>query len=484
MRTRTRRPFWKTRKIHMVGIGGSGMSGIAELLLVMGFSVSGSDISSSPVIEYLRKKGARISIGHDRSNLEDDVDVVVFSSAVPQDNPEITTAREKGIPVIPRAQMLAELMRLKNGIAVAGSHGKSTTTSMISQILLEAGMDPTVVVGGRFKNVGSGAKYGEGNWMVAEADESDGSFLRLLPVVAIITNIDDDHLDFYGTYEEVKKAFVDFANSVPFYGKVFLCTDDPGVVSIVPRITSRYATYGIGSANFKASDIDLEPTSSTFRVHAFDKEIGKFRINVPGIHNVQNAVGAIALAYELEVPYRSMKKALEEFRGVARRFDVKGEPGGILVVDDYAHHPREIRTTLSTARLLAQHRGGKLIVVFQPHRYTRTYHIGHEFGEGFDEADLVLLLGIYPAGEKPIEGVSARIIEKSIEQRGIPVIYMGHEPEPGKTRAEVLDETWKDLKEKLKKMFDDGSLSSGDVLVFLGAGDVSKLARKFVEEFS
>ncbi len=480
----SRKPFWKTQKIHMVGIGGSGMSGIAELLLVMGFSVTGSDIVESPAVQYLRERGAVIHIGHSRKNLDPDTDVVVFSSAVHPDNPEIVAAREKGIPVIPRAQMLAELMRLKDGIAIAGSHGKSTTTSMVSQILLEAGLDPTVVVGGRFKNVGSGAKYGEGNWMVAEADESDGSFLRLLPVMAIITNIDDDHLDHYHSYEKVKDAFVDFANSIPFYGKVFLCSDDPGVVSILHRITARYATYGVGSADIRAADIELGPTGSSFKVYAFDTQVGRFRINIPGIHNVQNAVGAVALAHELEIPYESMRRALESFQGVARRFDIKGEPLGILVIDDYAHHPREIRTTLSAAKRLAQHRGGSLVTVFQPHRFTRTFHIGYEFGEGFEEADLVLLLGIYPAGEKPIEGVSARIIEKSISERSIPVIYVGHEPEQGKPRSQILEETWVDLRAIFENLLREGKLKKGDVLVFLGAGDIFKLALRFVEEFS
>lgn len=445
----------KTRKIHMIGIGGSGMSGIAELLLKLGFKVSGSDLVDSETVRYLKKLGADIKLGHRAENL-DAADVVVYSSAVPLDNPEIKEARKRNIPVIPRAEMLAELLRLKEGIAVAGTHGKSTTTSMISQVLVEGGLDPTVVVGGRFKNMGSGARQGNGKYMVVEADESDGSFLKLHPVLIVVTNIDADHLDFYQSEESIKEAFLEFINKTPFYGRAFLCISDAGIKEIISKVEKPFLTYGINEGDFQARNIKLHLLGSEYDLFYKNKDQGKIKLSVPGVHNILNSLAAVAVGYELDVPFETIAQALAGFKGVSRRFDIKGEKNGVLVIDDYGHHPTEIKATLSAAKKLAVERGGKLIVLFQPHRYTRTYYIGHLFGDGFVDADMVFVTDIYPAGEKPIEGVSAQIIVDSIKSKNIPVEYVPELEEMAKKAVKVA--------------------RRGDVIVVQGAGSVTKLA--------
>jgi UDP-N-acetylmuramate--alanine ligase len=408
--------FRNFQRIHLVGIGGIGMSGIAEVLLTLGYAVSGSDQKVSPITERLRNLGARIYEGHQAEQIEG-ANVVVVSSAIRPDNPEIVEAHRLKIPVIPRAEMLAELMRLKYGIAVAGAHGKTTTTSMTAAVLAAAGLDPTFVVGGRVNQVGTTARLGKGDYMVVEADESDRSFLMLAPVVAVITTIDREHLDHYHSLEDIQDAFVQFANRVPFYGAVILCLDEPNVQAILPHIKRPVITYGTaGQADLVISEIELQGLESEFRLTYRGEDLGKFHLHSPpGIHNVRNAAAGVAVGLYLNIPGDLIREGLEEFRGVGRRFEVKGVFEGVTLIDDYGHHPAEIRATLEAARGC---RYKRLLVLFQPHRYTRTEKLWDEFCRAFNQADLLVLTDIYAASEPPIEGVTGEALAEAIRAAG------------------------------------------------------------------
>jgi len=404
----------KVRKIHMVGIGGSGMNGIAEVLLNLGYEVSGSDLADSPVTSRLRTLGATVHKGHAAANVGD-ADVLVKSTAVGKDNPEVAEARRRGIAVIPRAEMLAELMRLRTGIAVAGTHGKTTTTSLLATIFTEAGLDPTVIIGGRLNTFGSNALLGEGEYLIAEADESDGSFLCLFPIVTVVTNIDADHMDHYADLDEIKDAFVDFMNTVPFYGMNVVCLDDPVVREVLPRVNRPVLTYGIDEQGAALRAVVREcQAKSCFDVLRDGQFLCSVELSQPGRHNVLNALGAIGVALEAGLPVDVVAQALGRFGGVGRRFEVKGERDGVLVVDDYGHHPTEIAATLRTARQYAPDR--RLVVAFQPHRFTRTQALFGEFCTAFDDAALLLLTEIYPASEAPIPGVSGQSLAQGIRQ--------------------------------------------------------------------
>jgi UDP-N-acetylmuramate--alanine ligase len=406
----------KIRRIHFVGIGGIGMSGIAEVLLNLGFTVSGSDVKATPVTGRLSKLGARVFEGHVASNLSD-AQVVVVSSAITADNVEVQEAHRLQIPVIPRAEMLAELMRLKFCVAVAGAHGKTTVTSMIAVMLTQAGLDPTAVIGGRLDVFGSGARLGKGELMVVEADESDRSFLYLLPSIAVVTNIDREHLDHYRDLDEITSAFLSFANKVPFYGAVVACADAPWgerFREILPQLRRRVVTYGLDpGADVQGSSVQLQPQGSLFEVAARAKPLGRFSLRAPGRHNVQNALAAVAVGLELELSAEQIRQGLERFHGADRRFQVKMEFEGVTIVDDYGHHPTEIRATLEAACLWGAKR---VIAIFQPHRYTRTQFLMDDFAQSFQAADQVYVLDIYPASEKPIPGVAAqRLVERMAE---------------------------------------------------------------------
>ena len=407
----------KTRRVHFIGIGGVGMSGIAELLANLGYAVSGSDEKRSPVTDRLATLGIRIAYGHQAANVGDS-DVVVVSSAVRPTNPEVREAVHRQIPVIPRAEMLAELMRLRFSIAVAGAHGKTTTTSMIALVLERAGLDPTAVIGGRLSAFGSNARLGRGELMVAEADESDRSFLKLFPTIAVITNIDHEHLENYGGFDDLQQAFVDFANKVPFYGAVVACADDANLRAVLPRMTRRVTTYGLDAADadLTAADVALGPFSAeaTVRSTRAGAPFGRLVLQVPGRHNLQNALAAVAVGLELGVPFERIAGGLREFKGAERRFEVRGERNGILVVDDYGHHPTEIAAVLAAARTL----GRPIIVAFQPHRYTRTAQLMDAFGPALAGADRVVLTDIYPAGEDPIPGVTLDALADSVRRSG------------------------------------------------------------------
>jgi len=409
--------YGKIEKIHFVGIGGIGMSGIAEVLLNLGYKVSGSDLRPSDTTERLASLGGEIFIGHARENLVN-VDVVVTSTAVGEDNPEVIEAQERMIPVIPRAEMLAELMRMKYGIAIAGTHGKTTTTSMVATVLSHGGIDPTIVIGGKLNTLGTNAKLGQGKFLVAEADESDGSFLKLSPTIAVVTNIDADHLDFYkGGIEEIKATFVDFINKVPFYGLAVLCLDDRNIAEVIPRVKKRFITYGLSSqADIRATHIRLEGNSTSFVAHYKGYRMGEVTFRMPGAHNVLNALACIAVAMELDVPFPQIQEGFARFGGVGRRFQIKGEENGIMVVDDYGHHPAEIRATLAAAKNGWPER--RLVVAFQPHRYTRTRELFDEFVTAFYDADLLVLTDIYAASEQPIEGVSAEALAAAMRKHG------------------------------------------------------------------
>jgi UDP-N-acetylmuramate--alanine ligase len=447
----------RTRRIHFVGIGGIGMSGIAELLANQGYAVSGSDARASDVTRRLETLGVRVLAGHAAAHVGD-ADVVVVSSAVRPTNPEVTEARARGIPVIPRAEMLAELMRLKQGIAVAGAHGKTTTTSMVALLLDRAGLDPTAVIGGRLSAFGSNARLGQGSYLVAEADESDGSVLFLSPVIAIVTNVVREHLDHYGSFEGVLDAFVAFANKVPFWGVVIACADDAQLMALRPRITRRVVTYGIDSAacDIKAADVVLEPFGSSCRIVAGGRDLGTLRLSVPGRHNLLNALSAVAVGLELGLRYEAIAAALVEFRGAERRFQLLGEPGGVLVVDDYGHHPTEIAAVIAAARASADRR---LIVVFQPHRYTRTERLLGEFGQALAAADLVVLCDIYPAGEDPIPGVTVDAVAAAVVAAGgrPPVVVRAFAEVPGEVVALARP---------------------GDMVITLGAGSIGTVGAK------
>jgi UDP-N-acetylmuramate--alanine ligase len=443
-------------KVHFVGIGGIGMSGIAELLLNLGYRVSGSDLKESEITRRLAGLGGAIEIGHRAENVADDVDVVVTSSAVRRaTNPESLEARARGIPVIPRAEMLAELMRLKEGVAIAGSHGKTTTTSLIATVVAHAGLDPTAVVGGKLNAFGSNAKLGKGALMVVEADESDGSFLRLSPTIAVITNIDPEHLDHYGTMEALQQAFVDFADRVPFYGLAVLCLDHPVVQHLIPRIGKRHVTYGMSpQADFRADAVLLDGFSSRFQVIHKGERLGEVQLRMVGAHNILNALATCAVAHELGIPFEKTQEALASFEGVQRRFTVRGEEEGVLVVDDYGHHPAEIRATLAGARASFPTR--RLVAAFQPHRYTRTRDLLAEFATAFNDADLVVLADIYAAGEEPIPGISGALLHEAVQACGHRDVSFV--PDRG--------ELARSLRERVRP---------GDLVLTLGAGDVTHL---------
>ncbi len=435
------------------------MSGIAEVLLNLGYRVSGSDLVESDITRRLGSLGAEVHVGHQPSHLGP-ADVLVYSSAVRPDNPEILAARERGIPVIPRAEMLAELMRLKHGIAVAGAHGKTTTTSMIATILARAGLDPTVVIGGKVDSLGGSAKLGQGEILVAEADESDGSFLKLSPTIAVVTNLDREHLDHYRDMEHIRQTFVDFINKIPFYGVAVLCLDDPHVPMLLPRVEKRILTYGlVPQADLQAQDIELQEHTALFQVSFHKEPLGEVGLKLPGVHNVLNALAALAVGLELEIPFDLMREALEQFEGVQRRFQIKAIIDDIIVVDDYAHHPSEIRATLHAAKLGW---GRRLLVVFQPHRYSRTRHLWEDFLTAFHEADTLILLDVYPAGEDRVEGVEVTEMCRQIRERGHrDVRYL---PDRSSAVEGVIS-----------------SLIPGDMVMTLGAGDVWKVGEELVE---
>ena len=452
----------RIRSIHFVGVGGVGMSGIAEVLLDTGFAVTGSDLRQNDYTRRLTDKGATIYVGHDATNVAE-ADVVVFSSAVPAKNPELVAARKRGVPVIPRAEMLGELMRLKDGIAIAGSHGKTTTTSLVATVLRGAGLDPTVVIGGKLNALGSGAAMGAGDLLVAEADESDGSFLHLIPAIAVVTNIDPEHLDHYGSLEQVKEAFVGFANRVPFYGVVVACLDHPNVQDVLPRIDKRMVTYGFSAqADYRARNPVFSGLSVGFDVEYRGQSLGKFEVRMPGTHNVLNALATIAVADELRVDRDQVRAALRTFEGVQRRFSVVGEASGVTIIDDYGHHPAEVEVTLEAAQRAY---GERLVVVFQPHRYTRTRDLFDELTRAFNRADVLFLTEVYAAGENPIEGADARRLADAI-------VAHGH-------KDVTLVEDRKDLADAIK-----ARVRPGDVVITLGAGDITKTGPELLEVLS
>ncbi|MBW2283162.1 MAG: UDP-N-acetylmuramate--L-alanine ligase, partial [Deltaproteobacteria bacterium] len=409
--------FGKTKHIHFVGIGGIGMSGIAELLINLGYQVSGSDLKDSAVTDRLAALGARIFKGHGAANVEG-ADVVVYSSAVPVENPEVAAAKEKSVPVIPRAEMLAELMRLKFGVAIAGAHGKTSTTSMVASILTRGRLDPTVVIGGRLDIWGgSNAKLGQGEVLVAEADESDGSFLALTPTIVVVTNIDREHMDHYRDMAAVREAFVTFINKVPFYGTAILCLDNEEIQGIIPRLKKRYITYGMNpQADLVGMNLKKSRTGVRFEAAYGGRSLGEFSVGMPGEHNVANALAAMAVGIELDLDIPVIKEGLGELGGLARRLERKGEAGGVLVMDDYGHHPTEIMATLKAAKETWDDR--RLVVLFQPHRYTRTKGLFDRFVISFNDADILLVTPVYPAGESPLEGVSGERLAHGIKEHG------------------------------------------------------------------
>ncbi len=443
----------RVRHVHFVGVGGIGMSGLAEILRTLEFDVSGSDLKEGDTTRRLRRLGVTLHVGHAAENVTG-ADVVVYSSAIAETNPEVIEARTQGIPVITRAEMLAELMRVKYGVAIAGSHGKTTTTSLVATVLRAAGLDPTVVVGGRMQALGTNARLGAGDLLVAEADESDGSFLRLTPTVAVVTNIDPEHLDFYRTHEALKDAFVSFVEKVPFYGLAVLCLDHPDVQDLLPRVRRRHVTYGLSpQADYSARAVAFHGTTTSFVAYRRGEPLGEFSVAMPGQHNVLNTLAAIAVADELEVPLDVMKEGLATFGGVARRFSIAGRVHGFTLVDDYGHHPAEIVATLRAARRAYS---GRVLVAFQPHRYTRTAHLFEEFSRAFNEADLVVVTDIYPAGEMPIEGVTSEALAQSIARHG--------------HHAVSYARSWTELSSRLAQ-----EAASGDVVITLGAGDINRV---------
>jgi len=455
----------KIRKVHFVGIGGIGMSGIAEVLLNLGFMVSGSDVKLSPVTERLALLGARVREGHAAENVWN-AQVVVTSSAVRPDNPEVLEARRLEIPVIPRAEMLAELMRMKFSVAVAGAHGKTTTTSMIALMLAQAGLDPTAVIGGRLDAFGSSARLGKGELMVVEADESDRSFLHLLPSIAVVTNIDREHLEHYRDLDEIAAAFVDFMNRVPFYGAVIACTDAPWRERfdlIRPQVRRRVCTYGIApGADVRASSVEASPAGSEFEVVVKERLLTGIHLAVPGRHNVQNALAAVAVGLELDLTAEEIRAGLEHFRGADRRFQIKAQVGGITVVDDYGHHPAEIRATLAAARDWG---AARTWVVFQPHRYTRTKFLMDDFARAFDGVERVYVLDIYPASEAPIPGItSERLVER---MRELGLNRAQYAASQDQLQAELL-----------------AVLKPGDMVLTIGAGNVWKVGEALAQKLN
>lgn len=445
----------RVRQLHFVGIGGVGMSGMAEILRSLDFEVSGSDVRAGSTTKRLESLGMRVDIGHRAENVHG-ADVVIRSSAIQLDNPELEEARELGIPLIGRAEMLAELMRVKYGVAIAGSHGKTTTTSLVATVLRAAGLDPTVTVGGKMAALGSNARLGGGDLMVAEADESDGTFLWLNPTIAIVTNIDPEHLDFWGTHEKLIDAFVEFCGRVPFYGVSVLCLDHPSVQEMLPRLRGRYVTYGMSpQADYSARGVRYRGLTTAFNAYRRGEPLGGFSINMPGQHNVLNALAAIAAADELAVPLDVTKQALATFDGVGRRFTMVGEVGGVKLVDDYGHHPAEVRATLDAARGAFPAEQHRIVVAFQPHRYSRTESLFEDFTSAFNQADLLFVTDIYAAGEKPIEGVTSKKLVEAIRKHGHKgVRYVADKAD---VPARVVEK-----------------LRAGDVVIALGAGDINR----------
>lgn len=455
--------YKRFEKVHFVGIGGVGMSGIAEVLHNLGYEVDGSDLRESETTKRLQDMGINVSIGHRVENVKKS-DVVVISSAVDISNPELEAARTMSIPIIPRAEMLAELARLKYGVLVAGAHGKTTTTSLIASVLGEGKLDPTVVIGGKLKGMGSNARLGQGEFLVAEADESDGSFLKLSPTIAVVTNIDREHMDYFKSLDEIKNAFLSFINKVPFYGLSILCGDNAYVQELMPKIQRRFITYGVtGQRDLMAVNIRTEGLGSSFEAVLNNLSLGRFSVPLVGQHNVCNCLSAIAVANELKVDMDIIREALRNFSGVQRRFELKGIVSGIRVIDDYGHHPAEITATLKAVREAIMQTADytRLVVLFQPHRYTRTRDLLAEFIDAFGDADKVLLMDIYSAGEKPLPGVTSELLFRGIRDTGKNIEYVGG-------RDEVLDCLSRELKE-------------GDTLLTLGAGDVWRLGEEFLQ---
>jgi UDP-N-acetylmuramate--alanine ligase len=457
--------FAKIQRIHFVGIGGIGMSGIAEVLLNLGYKISGSDLKSSTVTQRLASLGATIFEGHVAENVQG-ADVVVTSSAIASHNPEVAEARKLHIPVIQRAEMLSELMRLKYGIAIAGMHGKTTTTSMVAAVLAAGGLDPTVVVGGRVDAMGSNARLGKSQYLVAEADESDRSFLKLSPILSVVTNIDREHMDCYRNMRDVKQTFLDFMDRVPFYGMIVACSDDPILRKLLPQVQRRVVTYGTrrGSDFFiKPGAIEPQPGEhrplSHFRVSYRGKDLGDFTLHVPGLHNILNATAAVAVGIGLDLAIENVRTALESFRGVDRRFQLRGQAAGISVIDDYGHHPTEIKATLAAARQCGFR---KIHVIFQPHRYTRTQELMDEFAHAFDDADTLAVLDIYAASEAPIEGVTGEVLADRIRQSG------ARDARYTRSFAEAVETL-------------SGRAEQGDMILTLGAGSVSQLGPMILE---
>jgi UDP-N-acetylmuramate--alanine ligase len=454
--------FRSIKKLHFIGIGGIGMSGIAEILLDQGFKISGSDRSLSEVTERLQSLGASIFEGHKAGNIAQDVDSVVYSSAVQPDNPEILEAQKRNIPIVRRAEMLAEVMRLKYGIGIAGTHGKTTTTSMTSLVLMEGGLDPTVIVGGKLSGLGgTNARLGRGEFIVVEADEFDRSFLSITPTIAVLTTLETDHLDCYRDLEDIKSAFIQFASKVPFYGFIVLCLDEPALLDIMPHLSKKkIVTYGLNpQADVQALDIRHKDNSSTYTLIRGNKELGMITLQVPGVHNVQNSLGAISVGLELGVPFKNIKTGIEKFTGVYRRWEKKGEVNDIALYDDYAHHPTECKATLSGVKSGWRRR---VVCVFQPHLYSRTRDFYEDFGKSFLLSDVLVVTDIYPAREEPIQGVNGELIVNAAKQFGHKDVH--YIPEK------------KNVPNFLKSI-----VKSGDIVITMGAGDIWKYGEEFLK---
>jgi len=453
--------YGKIRRIHFVGIGGIGMSGIAEVLLNLNYQVSGSDLKTSELTRRLEQLGGTIYIGHASENVAD-AQVVVTSTAVSADNPEVVEAQRLHVPVIPRAEMLAELMRMKYGIAIAGTHGKTTTTSMVATLLSHGGIDPTAVVGGRLNALGSNAKLGQGQFMVVEADESDGSFLKLSPTIAVVTNIDVDHLDYYSGLDEIQAVFIDFINKIPFYGLAVLCLDDSNIQTILPQVEKRYTTYGLTpQADYRATDIQYSSGGTDFQVSYRNQDLGRMRIEMPGEHNVLNALASLVVARELEIEVESIRQGFAAFAGVQRRFQIKHD-AEVMVVDDYGHHPVEIKATLAAARSGWERR---IVAVFQPHRYSRTKELFDDFVTAFFQADCLIVMDVYAAGEEKLEGVDSAMLVQSIAEHGHRNVHYCNDAHHVLTRLKEL-------------------MLPGDMVLTFGAGSVWQVGEQLIETLS
>ena len=455
--------YQKTYHIHFVGIGGIGMSGIAELLLNLGYQVSGSDLKATDITRRLAGLGGTICTGHAAENIQD-ADVVVISSAVGEDNPEVIAARHQSIPVIPRAEMLAELMRLKYSVAVAGAHGKTTTTSIVGSVLAAGDLDPTIVIGGKLRSVDTNAVLGQGNFIVAEADESDGSFLKMSPSIAVVTNIDREHLDFYDDLEAIVQTFARFIDRIPFYGLAVLCLDNEHVQDLIPHIKKRYTTYGVSrQADYQAREIQCEGLTSHYQVYHRGRHLGAIRLSLPGIHNVYNSLASVAVGVELNIPFDTIRSALENLEGVRRRLEIKGSAKGVTVIDDYAHHPTEIKTTLQSVRTSWPDQ--RIVGVFQPHRYTRTQALFDEFTRAFYQTDQLILVPIYSAGETKIDGVSHTLLCEGIQAHGHKDV----------TCTDGFEEALALLRRDVRE---------GDIVMTMGAGDILKLGETLLQQLA